>query len=597
MIANESYESYAANLQREYREDNNEPPPSPKRPQDAKARRNSTIFRSNEFRQFWRKLNRETTYKINIDTNALVEESVTRLTQAQFPEPVVVLTHGRFVVTEFTIKLDSASNGTAKITIQIEDTEGRKSTRPVPIQAKVDLAKVENDERLRGYKVLEVIGEGSDAVVRFNNGEELSRHQSIVFKTEKGQRAAEQPSQVMVLDNRYPVFNFISRAAKETSLTRPTLNRIFRSLPDAKKNLLFKNPEGFTAVFITEIREAVAEHIAARIDFTIVDGKLPHDVEKLFPVEKKFPQKELIDAGIRGLYSKVQWDSFIESDFVEKVLKREEDKVVFYFKFPPDFKIGLPRVIGNYNPDWGIVRMNDKGTLKLELVRETKGTVELTKLRFTNEGRKIKCAEKHFRQLGLDYRTITGRETTWWAPAASTEGTMLPDLVPSHELQVVSLEDSRVHKEKFKTLLPLYSLKAAAGYFGSGEAVEPEGWVDASSIGRLDNQMFVARAVGRSMEPRIYDGDYCVFRANPKGTRQGKIVLVQYRGPGAVDTGGSFTVKRYRSEKAADRAGEWKHTRVTLEPLNLDYDPIVLTPRSEGDVSIVAAYIATLGKA
>jgi len=30
--------------------------------------------------------------------------------------------------------------------------------------------------------------------------------------------------------------------------------------------------------------------------------------------------------------------------------------------------------------------------------------------------------------------------------------------------------------EAFKTLLPLYTLKAAAGYFGSGEAVEPEGW-------------------------------------------------------------------------------------------------------------------------
>src|SRR6185503_14046704 len=163
--------------------------------------------------------------------------------------------------------------------------------------------------------------------------------------------------------------------------------------------------------------------------------------------KRAFAQKELTDAGIRGLYSKVQLDSFIESEFVERVLKREEDKVVFYFKFPPGFKIGLPKVIGNYNPDWGIVRMNDEGTLKLELVRETKGTVELSKLRFTNEGRKINCASRHFKQLGIDYRTITGREPTWWAPAASTEGTLL-----AQRLRLISSDDALVMKERFKTL-------------------------------------------------------------------------------------------------------------------------------------------------
>jgi type III restriction enzyme len=600
VIANESYESYAANLQREYLEDNNEAPPSPKRPQDAKANRNPKIFKSQEFREFWQKLNRETAYKINIDTDALINESVKRLSEAQFPEPIVVLTHGRFVVTTFTIKLDSTSKGKAKITLQVEDTEGRRDVlSAIPIQPKVDLAKVKDDERLRNYKVLEIVGEGDSGVVKFNNGEELTRHKSISFKTEKGQRPADQPSKVMVLDNNYPVFNFISRAAKETSLTRPTLNRIFRGLPEPKKNLLFKNPEGFAAVFITEIREAVAEHIAARIDFTIVDGKVPHDAEELFPPEKRFPQKELTDAGIRGLYSKVQLDSFIESEFVEKVLKREEDKVVFYFKFPPGFKIGLPKVIGNYNPDWGMVRVNDEGTLKLELVRETKGTVELSKLRFTNEGRKINCAAKHFKQLGLDYRTITGREPTWWAPSSSTEGTMLTEVTaetPSpSRLQLLPAEDPRVRTEAFKTLLPVYSLKAAAGYFGSGEAVDPEGWVEASGFGRLEDQMFVAKVVGQSMEPRIYDGDYCVFRARPEGTRQGKIVLVQHREISDPEAGGSFTVKRYRSEKTTDQAGEWKHQRITLEPLNPEYDPIVLTADSERDVDVIAEYIASLG--
>ena len=71
-------------------------------------------------------------------------------------------------------------------------------------------------------------------------------------------------------------------------------------------------------------------------------------------------------------------------------------------------------------------------------------------------------------------------------------------------------------------------------------------------VGKLNKRMFVCRAVGRSMEPAIRDGDYLVFRANPTGTRQGKVVLAQYRGPADPDVGGAFTVKRYSSEKEGD---------------------------------------------
>ena len=140
---------------------------------------------------------------------------------------------------------------------------------------------------------------------------------------------------------------------------------------------------------------------------------------------------------------------------------------------------------------------------------------------------------------------------------------------PERQFTLVSLEAERVKREAFKTLLPLYSLKAAAGYFGNAEPVEPEGWVEADGVGRLDERMFVCRAVGRSMEPRIHDGDYVVFRAKPAGTRQGKIVLVQYRGEADPDTGGSYTVKRYSSEKVAAEGGDWRpraHRAVPDEP-------------------------------
>jgi type III restriction enzyme len=165
---------------------------------------------------------------------------------------------------------------------------------------------------------------------------------------------------------------------------------------------------------------------------------------------------------------------------------------------------------------------------------------------------------------------------------------------PEPQLRLISLDDKRVRREAFKTLLPLYTLKAAAGYFGSGEAVEPEGWIEAEGVGRIDDQMFVCRAVGRSMEPSIRDGDFLVFRAKPAGTRQGKIVLAQYRGPADPETGGAFTVKRFSSEKEADGEGGWRHTRVVLAPTNPEYSPIILSKRDAESVQVVAEFVAVL---
>jgi SOS-response transcriptional repressor LexA len=162
------------------------------------------------------------------------------------------------------------------------------------------------------------------------------------------------------------------------------------------------------------------------------------------------------------------------------------------------------------------------------------------------------------------------------------------------QLELISLDDERVKREAFKTLLPLYSLKAAAGYFGQIEATEPESWVKADGVGRLDEHMFVCRVVGRSMEPMIRDGDYVVFRANPIGSHQGKIILVQYRGPVDPDTGGSFTIKRYYSEKMTTDDGDWRHTRVVLSPTNPEYSSIILYERDAESVRVVAEFVTVL---
>lgn len=146
----------------------------------------------------------------------------------------------------------------------------------------------------------------------------------------------------------------------------------------------------------------------------------------------------------------------------------------------------------------------------------------------------------------------------------------------------------RVAVKPFDTHLPLYTLRAAAGRFGEERAVEiePEDWVPAPG-GRLDEGMFVARVVGRSMEPRIPDGSLNVFRAPVIGSRQNRIVLAERRG---LPEDSRFTVKRYTSRKRHTGEDRWEHESVRLEPLNPEFEAFDLNP---GD-QVIAEWIRTL---
>jgi type III restriction enzyme len=54
--------------------------------------------------------------------------------------------------------------------------------------------------------------------------------------------------------------------------------------------------------------------------------------------------------------------------------------------------------------------------LILQLIRETKGTQDKTKLQLPQERRKIDCACKYFNALHLDYWHITENTPAWWLP-------------------------------------------------------------------------------------------------------------------------------------------------------------------------------------
>ena len=142
----------------------------------------------------------------------------------------------------------------------------------------------------------------------------------------------------------------------------------------------------------------------------------------------------------------------------------------------------------------------------------------------------------------------------------------------------------------YVTHLPRYSLAVAAGKFLENQEVEEEGWEETPADLRLSEQMFVATIAGRSMEPKIPDGSLCVFRQGVTGSRQGRLVLVEQLGGGANDR---YTVKRYASDKAQREDGTWSHERITLLPLNPEFESWTLDQQEE-KFRIVAEFVRVL---
>jgi len=414
VVANQSYETYAAQLQQEYIEEGEGEltPPRPGNAKQAPARRNNTLAGTAQFREFWRRLSQRIEYQINIDTPVLITDCVARLAYiADFPVPKLVVQEAEYVVHRFVLTLEDVKGDKAKIRLDTEDTRGKHSTLALSYSSGADLVVATKNPRLRGYKIAALFG-GAEPRVAFENKVVLHRGQPQRWESVEGQHVRRRIKAAATVS--HPIPNLVARAAAETGLTRATVNAVFRRLPQRVKEALLRDPEGFTGVFIATIRGILADHIADRLTCIVV-GNGRGDLEEYFPNEVQFAQRELVPTGERGLYDHVPLDSNVENAFVARL--KEDERLVLFFKFPPKFLVRLPRLIGNYNPDWGIVRRDDSGVLTLHLVRETKGTVDVSRLQYPHEKRKIVCATKYFGAAAVDYRVVTDQTVRWWESA------------------------------------------------------------------------------------------------------------------------------------------------------------------------------------
>jgi phage repressor protein C with HTH and peptisase S24 domain len=134
---------------------------------------------------------------------------------------------------------------------------------------------------------------------------------------------------------------------------------------------------------------------------------------------------------------------------------------------------------------------------------------------------------------------------------------------------------------------------SVAGLWGPEMSPEEIGWAEPPGVS-IKPGMFIAKVRGHSMEPKIKDGSWCLFRPCPQGSREGRIVLVQFNSLGDLDDGGRFTIKKYHSAKSVSEDG-WKHERIELLPLNPDYDPITVEPHEGPEMMVIGEFVASIG--
>ncbi len=181
---------------------------------------------------------------------------------------------------------------------------------------------------------------------------------------------------------------------KETELTRSTIARIL--IESGRLAEFAVNPQRFM--------DAVVGILKRELHRLMIDGI---KYEKIADQEwsmRLFEDKEIISYLTnrlevkKSVYDAVVYDSEIERQFAEELERREDIKL--FVKLPGWFRVETP--IGEYNPDWAILKHDDT---VLYLVRETKGTKDFEKLR-NAEAEKIRCGRRHFEELGVDFAVV-----------------------------------------------------------------------------------------------------------------------------------------------------------------------------------------------
>ena len=184
---------------------------------------------------------------------------------------------------------------------------------------------------------------------------------------------------------------------ERTGLTRDTIYEILKlstKLPE-----LLINPQFFLDNVVKEIKSVLNELMIDGIKYEKIGNK---EYEMRLFENYDIHVNDLtfrINNQNKTIYSNlVPLDSKVELEFAKECESRED--IAFYFKLPFWFNIKTP--IGKYNPDWALIKKNEK---TIYFVAETKSSGQELRL---SEKQKINCGIEHFKQFKeVEFRQVS----------------------------------------------------------------------------------------------------------------------------------------------------------------------------------------------
>ncbi len=206
----------------------------------------------------------------------------------------------------------------------------------------------------------------------------------------------------------YP--DIITFLQNKTNLTRKTIVEIL--LKSKTLNIFKRNPQSYMTEVARIISRVLRDLILDGIKYTKLgdDCYYAQELLKENPLFGYLEKNMMETKSNKYPFTHVVYDSENEANFAEKF--ENNKKILKYVKLPSKFQIPTP--LGPYNPDWAVLA-DKNGERKLYFVLETKREnlqVALDDDLRQNEKDKIFCGRKHFEALGTNaqFETVTNFE-------------------------------------------------------------------------------------------------------------------------------------------------------------------------------------------
>ncbi len=189
-------------------------------------------------------------------------------------------------------------------------------------------------------------------------------------------------------------YDLIGKLVDETGLTRKALVAILKGIQPSIFNQFRDNPEEFIVKAAALINDEKATAVIEHITYDVLDDHYGTDIFTDPTIKGRLGINAM--KAKKHLYDHIVYDSARERDFAAEL--DVNTNVAVYVKLPDGFYIATP--VGHYNPDWAIAFY--KGSVKhIYFVAETKGSMRSMQWR-TIEQSKIHCAKEHFKAISGD---------------------------------------------------------------------------------------------------------------------------------------------------------------------------------------------------